>query len=122
LRQHGIPLICIAHPPDAGARGAEGGLDEERVGPVGREFIRRTYNFGCRLRNVQPRQQLGETGLALDLFERLEIGERYAETRGKFSGRGGEQIGLLMHRKQRVNPARFHNFDHGGQISIRIGA
>src|SRR5712664_586963 len=76
LNEQRIALVYVADPPDAGARGAEGSLDEKRVGPLGHEFIRRANDFGGGLRHFQPRQQACETGLALDLFERLEIGER----------------------------------------------
>ena len=122
LRQHGVALLPVAHPPDAGARGAERGLDEERIGPRRNEFIGRTHELGSRLRYVQPRQQFGEAGLALHLLERRETGERDTEASGKPLGRGGEQIGLLMHRQQRVDPARFDRFDHRLQIAVRIGA
>ena len=111
LLQQRIAPACVADPPDAGTRGAEGGLDEKRIGPLGREFVRRANDIGLGLRHFQPRQQVGETGLALDLFERLEIGERYSKAGGKLFARGGEQVGLLMHRKQRVDSARFDGFD-----------
>jgi hypothetical protein len=39
LNEQRIALACVADPPDAGARGAERSLDEERIGPVGRELI-----------------------------------------------------------------------------------
>ena len=122
LRQHGVALLPVAHPPDAGARGAERGLDEERIGPRRDEFIGRTNELGCGLRHVEPRQQFGKTGLALHLLERLEIGERQTRPGGERSARGGKQIGLLMHRKQRVDLAGFDGFDHSLQIAVRIGA
>jgi hypothetical protein len=58
----------------------------------------------------------------LHLFECLEIGERYTKTFRKLFSRGGKQIGLLVHRKQRVDRARFDDIGHGGQIAVRIGA
>jgi hypothetical protein len=88
----------VAHPPDPGARGAEGSLDEERNWPLGGEFVRRANDLGPGLRHVEPRQELGETGLALHLLERLEVGERYPKAFWKLFSRSGEQIGLLMHR------------------------
>ncbi len=76
LRQHRVALLPVAHPPDPGARGAERGLDEERIGPRRDEFIGRTNEFGRRLRHVESRQQFGEASLALHLLEGLEIGQR----------------------------------------------
>src|SRR6267154_1548196 len=122
LNEQRIALVYVADPPDAGARGAEGGLDEKRVGPLGREFIRRANDFGGGLRHFQARQQACEAGLALNLFERLEIGERYSETGWELLARGGKQISLLMHRNQRIDMSGLCDFNHRRQITIRIGA
>jgi hypothetical protein len=121
LSQHRIALTDVGDAPDPGARGAEGGLDEKRIRPIGREFVCRADDIGFGLRQVQPRQQLGETSLALDLFERLETGEGDAEVRGKLPARGGKQIRLLVHRKQRVDLAGPDGVNHGGEVSVRIG-
>ena len=121
-KQQRVALVPIAHPPDPGARGAEGRLDEKRKRPLACEFIRRANDIGSGLRYVQPRQQVGEASLALDLLERLEIGERDSEAGRKFLARGGKQVGLLMHRKQRVDIFGFDGFDHRSQIAVGIGA
>ena len=79
-------------------------------------------NHGCRgLRHVQPRQQLGKTGLALHLFESFELGERNPEPGRKLFSRGGEQIGLLVHRKHHIDRTCFDDILYRGQIAVRIG-
>jgi hypothetical protein len=121
-RQQRVALAFIPDLPHPGARGAEGRLDEEGKVSHGGKFAGRADHRGFGLRHLKSRQELGETGLALHLFEGLEIGERDAETDGKSWTRGGEQIGLLMHRQQDVDRARLDDIQHRGEIVVGIGA
>src|SRR5258708_13581754 len=116
-----MALAGAGHPAEAGGGGAEGGLDEKRKRPHRAEFICRVDEVGFGLRHFQPGQQLCESCLALDLFERFEIGERYSHSGRKLLARRSKQVGLLLYGKQRVDLARFDDFDHLGQITIGIG-
>jgi hypothetical protein len=122
LRQHGVALACIADPPDAGAGGAERGLDEERIGPWTRKVGRRVHDGRVRLRHVQVCQQFGETGLALHLFERLEIRQRNGKPGWQSRPCRGKQIGLLMHRQQHLDRTLSDDVQHSCKVAVRIGA
>jgi len=81
--------------PDAGLAVPNAALNEktERAGRLANSF-RRVDDIGFGFRAPSARQQLGETGLALDLFERSNRRALF-QAGGKLPARGGKQIGLF---------------------------
>jgi hypothetical protein len=116
-----VPVARIADPPDAVARGSERGLDEERIGAAG-DGISRRDDLGRGSRHVEPSEQPAESRLALHLLECIELRQRHAERGREALACRGKQIGLLMHRDQRLDLAPFHDLDHRGQTAVRVDA
>src|SRR5258708_10692018 len=116
-----MALAGAGHPAEAGAGGGEGGLEEKRKRPDRGELICRVGEFGFGLRHFEQGSQLCESCVAPDLFARFEIGERYSHSGRKVLARRSKQVGLLLYGKQRVDLARFDDFDHLGQITVGIG-